>query len=113
MGSVSVHRHAFGKSRFPPPGEGRNTTRETELVKAGGRAGKGRMVAVSAARGGAAAPQGRVCRAAEGNETVQQGRNGLSALASGRGDYRWLHRAIHCSIRHLLITGKYRRSVVL
>jgi hypothetical protein len=51
MGSVSVHRHAFGKSRFPPPGEGRNTTRETELVKAGGHAGKGRMAAVGGVHG--------------------------------------------------------------
>jgi hypothetical protein len=51
MGSVSVHRHAFGKSRFPPSGEGRNTTRETKLVKAGAGAGEGRMVAVGGAHG--------------------------------------------------------------
>src|SRR6185437_6438665 len=44
MGSVSVHRHAFGKSRFPPSGEGRKTTRAAGLVKARGRAGKGRSM---------------------------------------------------------------------
>src|SRR6185437_8860810 len=89
MGSVSVHHCAFGKSRFPPPGEGRNTTRATEDVKAGGGAGEGRMAAAGGGARGAVAPQDRVCnRAAGANEAVQRGGSGLSgAAASGRENY--------------------------
>jgi len=64
-----VHRRAPGKSGFPPPGEGRNTTREAALVKAGRVAGK----RSTAARGRADAAGGDFSRNVVGREAVAGG----------------------------------------